>query len=262
MSDQQSGNGNGDNTNPIHEDFINSAPEELRDAAAELAPVWDSYVQKQFTEAAEFRKQYEPFAELPMDKVTPEDIQDYLAFKEIQADPAALKAWHEQWGNTLRTDHPELFDDDGTFVGETDPRIAAELASVKQQLAEVTNWKQEQAQTEAANQATAFVNTQITEIKSDFPDLSDDDVDSICVLATKYIPKDGTQPPEDFIKQGFKDFQRIVGQTERELFTKKENQPTPAMHGGRASTTPSPITSFEGANEAARRAILESIKSR
>lgn len=254
MSDQ--------NPNPLHEDFINSAPEELRDAAAELAPVWDTYVQGKFTEAAEFRKQYEQFSELPMDQVSPEDIQDYLAFKEIQADPQALKAWHEQWGNTLRTDHPELFQEDGLFDGETDPRILAELGQTKQQLQEVLDWRATQEQTAAANAATDFVNTQLNEIKTDFPTLSDEDLDSVCTLATKYIPKDGSQPPEDFIKQGFKDFQRIVGQTEREIFKAKENQPTPAMHGGRSSTAPAAITSFEGANEAARRAIIESLKNR
>lgn len=259
MSDQND-NGNG---NPLHEDFINSAPEELREAAAELAPVWDQYVQGKFTEAAEFRKQYEPFAELPMDQVTPEDIQDYLAFKEIQSDPAALKAWHEQWGNTLRADHPELFDDDGELLeGVTDPRLAAELAQTKQQLQELTEWRAGLSEQENAQKAAEYVNNQISEIKQEYPTLSDDDVDSICVLATKYLPKDGTQPPEDFIKQGFKDFQRIVGQTERELFKTKENQPTPAMHGGRSATSPTPITSFEGANEAARRAVIESMKNR
>lgn len=265
MSDQQQQNGSApeeETTNPLHEDFISSAPEELREAATELAPVWDAYVQNKFTEAAEFRKQYEPFGD-SLQKVTPEDVQDYLAFKEIQNDPTALKAWHEQWGLTLRNDHPELFDENDDFLGgETDPRSAAELAALRQELQEIKDWRSEQAQTEAANEATAFVNTQITGIKTEYPDLTDDDVDSICVLSTKYIPKDGSKPPEDFIKQGFKDFQRIVGQTERELFKAKENQPVPAMHGGRSSTTPSPITSFEGANEAARRAIIESMKQR
>lgn len=255
--------GDAENTNPLHEDFINSAPEELREAAAELAPVWDQYVQSKFTEAADFRKQYEPFSELPMDQVTPEDIQDYLAFKQIQEDPVQLKAWHEQWDATIRAEHPELFFDDEEFEpGSGDPRLLAELAQVKQQLSEVVDWRQSQAQQETADQAAAFVNGKIDDIKKDWPDLSTEDIDSICVLATKYVPGDGTKPPDDFMEQGFKDFQRIVGQTERTLFTKKENQPTPAMHGGRSSVSPTAITSFEGANEAARRAILESIKAR
>jgi hypothetical protein len=254
MSEQ---NGN----NPLHEDFINSAPEELRDAAAELAPVWDQYVQGKFTEAAEFRKQYEPYQGLPLDQVTPEDIQDYLAFKDIQQDPQQLKAWHEQWDANLRSEHPELFDDGGEY-GVGDPRLEAELRATQQQLRELSDWRSTQEQQANSQAAAAYVNEQIDSIKQDWPSLSDDDIDSICVLATKYVPNDGSKPPEDFIKQGFQDFQRIVGQTERNLFSQKEHQPTPAQHGGRPNTAPRPITDFDSANEAARRAILESIKAR
>lgn len=248
--------------NPLHEDFINSAPEELRDAAAELAPVWDQYVQGKFTEAAEFRKQYEPYAELPLDQLTPEDVQEVLAFQQIQADPHALKAWHEQWDAQIRASHPELFDDGGEYEGEADPRILQELNQTKQQLQELVDWRSGLQQEQNAQQATEYVNQQIAGIKEEYPTLSDDDVDSICTLSMKYIPQDGSQPPEDFIKQGFKDFQRIVGQTERNLFAVKETQPTPAQHGGRPNTGISPITTFDGANEAARRAVLESLKAR
>jgi hypothetical protein len=250
------------NPNPLHEDFINSAPEELREAAAELAPVWDQYVQGKFSEAAEFRKQYEPYAELPLDQLTPEGIQEVLAFQQIQSDPVQLKAWHEQWDATLKSEHPELFDDYGNYQGETDPAILNELNQTKQQLQEVMQWRQEQEQSARAQEATAFVNAQLEEIKSEHTGLTDEDIDSICTLATKYVPNDGSAPPDDFIKQGYRDFQRIVGQTERELFKAKETQPNPAMHGGRSATAPTPITNFEAANEAARRAVIESMKNR
>lgn len=258
MADQ----GDNNNINPLHEDFINSAPEALRDAAAELAPVWDQYVQGKFQEAADFRKQYEPFAELPMDQVTPEDIQDYLSFKEIQADPQALKAWHEQWDQTLRAEHPELFDEFGEFEpnGGADPALLAKLNQTEQQLQEVLQWRQGMEQQQSAQAAADMVNAEIGKIKESYPTLSDDDIDSICVLAGKYV-QPGVKPDDDFIQQGFKDFQRIVGQTERNLFSTKEQQPTPAQHGGRPNTAPRPITDFASANEAARRAILESIKA-
>lgn len=252
-----------ENVNPLHEDFINSAPEELRDAAAELAPVWDQYVQGKFTEAAEFRKQYEPYAELPLDKLSPEGVQEVLAFQQIQSDPVALKAWHDQWEATLRSEHPEFFDD-GEFSGEfqQDPRILAELNQTKQQLQELTDWRSGLEQTQNAQQAADYVNGQIESLKTEYPSLTDDNIDAICTLATKYVPNDGSRPAEDFIKQGFKDFQTIVGQTERDLFKVKDAQPTPAMHGGRSSTAPSPITTFDGANEAAKRAIIESMRNR
>lgn len=249
--------------NPLHEDFINSAPEELRDAAAELAPVWDQYVQGKFTEAAEFRKQYEPYAELPLDQLTPEGIQEVIAFQQIQSDPMALKAWHDQWDATLRAQNPELFPQEDEFGQPIeDPRILQELNQTKQQLQELTEWRSGLQQQQNADQAAQFVNSQIESLKEEYSTLSNDDIDAICTLATKYVPADGSQPADDFIRQGFSDFQKIVGQTERNLFKAKENQPTPAMHGGRSSTSPSPITTFDGANEAAKRAIIEAMRNR
>lgn len=251
-----------DEVNPLHEDFINSAPEELRDAAAELAPVWDQYVQGKFTEAAEFRKQYEPYQELPLDQLSPEGVQEVLAFQQIQNDPVALKAWHDQWEATLRSEHPEFFDENEYGEFQQDPRIAAELNQTKQQLQELTEWRAGLEQNQSAQDAADFVNGQVNQLKEEYKTLTDEDIDSICVLATKYVPQDGSRPADDFIQQGFKDFQRIVGQTERELFKAKDNQPTPAMHGGRSNNVPTPITTFDGANEAAKRAIIESMRNR
>lgn len=244
-------------TNPLHEDFINSAPEELRDAAAELAPVWDTYVQSKFQEAADYRKQWEPYKEVPLDQVGPEGVQDYIALQEIWNDPQQRYAWLSQQEATLRNEHPEFYDDEGNLIEpqgyNNDPVLLQRLEALEGRFQSVD-------QQEAQKAAVEFVNGQLSEIKQDYPSLTPEDEDAICALANKYV-KPGEAPPDDFIKQGFKDFQQIVGRTERDLFTKKESQPSPAQHGGRPSTSPTPITDFAAANEAARRAIVESMKA-
>lgn len=244
-------------TNPLHEDFINSAPEELRDAAAELAPVWDTYVQSKFQEAADYRKQWEPYKEVPLDQVGPEGVQDYIALQEIWNDPQQRYAWLSQQEATLRNEHPEFYDDEGNLIEpqgyNNDPVLLQRLEALEGRFQSVD-------QQEAQKAAVEFVNGQLNEIKQDYPSLTPEDEDAICALANKYV-KPGEAPPDDFIKQGFKDFQQIVGRTERDLFTKKESQPSPAQHGGRPSTSPTPITDFAAANEAARRAIVESMKA-
>jgi hypothetical protein len=53
---------------------------------------------------------------------------------------------------------------------------------------------QEQEQSARAQEATAFVNAQLEEIKSEHTGLTDEDIDSICTLATKYVPNDGSAP--------------------------------------------------------------------
>lgn len=246
-----------DETNPLHEDFINSAPEELRDAAAELAPVWDSYVQSKFQEAADYRKQWEPYKEVPLDQVGPEGVQDYIALQEIWNDPQQRYAWLSQQEATLRNEHPEFYDEDGNLLEHqgynNDPVLMQRLEALEGRF-------QTEDQKEAQKAAVEYVTGQLNEIKQDYPSLTPEDEDAICALANKYV-RPGEVPPDDFIKQGFKDFQQIVGRTERDLFTKKEGQPTPAQHGGRPATSPTPITDFAAANEAARRAIVESMKA-
>lgn len=241
--------------NPIHEDFIQSAPEELREAASALAPVWDSYVQKKFEENATFRKQFDGF--------TQEELNDYQAFREIQSDPQKLKEWHDSWGSVLQQNHPELFQQQqqqelDEFEYQPDPRLSA----LEQQLQQQNQWIEQQQQAQTLREAEEFVNVEVGKIKADYPDLTDEDVDAICTLASKYLPDNPTeQPPDDLLQRGFKDFQSLVGRTERSLFEKKTQQPSPAQHGGAADTSSPPVTDFGAAAEAARRLIIQSQKA-
>jgi hypothetical protein len=257
MSDQNGYEPPEGGLNPIHEEFVNSAPEELRDAAAELAPVWDQYVQGKFNEAAEFRKQYEPYAD-SLQNLTPEDLQDYQAFKELSQDPQQLYQWHQNWDQQLRSEHPELFDSQGNYDGGVSQQ-AAVPPQLMNEVAELREWKAQQEMAAQQQQVDSFIQGELNTIRTDNPNLSDQDMDDICALAARYVPAEG-EPPQDLIQRGFRDFQNLIGRTERSFFDKKTSQPSPAQHGGRPSTAQSPITSFETAGEAARRLVIESMK--
>lgn len=242
-------------TNPIHEDFIKSAPEELRDAASQLAPVWDSYVQSKFQEAAEFRKQFEG--------LTQEDAQDYLAFKEIQQDPQKLVEWYNQWGTVLQQQHPDLFQQSDTTEDDfglyEDITQNPQFQQLQREIQAQNEWIQSQQQEASLRQADEYVSGELGKIKQDHPYLTDQDLDDICALANRYVPDDPSQEtPDDLIQRGFKDFQALIGRTERSLFEKKDNQPKPAQHGGGIANSAEPITDFAAAAEAARRLVIQS----
>lgn len=244
--------------NPIHEDFIQSAPEDLRDAASQLAPVWDKYVQAKFQEAADFRKQYEN-----LDDISPEELQDYQAFKELQADPQKLLEWHNQWDAVLRAQHPELFADDAEYPYEPDetPRADPRYNQLEQQLQAQQDWIAGQEAERMQREASDYVAGELEKIKTDAPYLTDQDLDDICALANRYVPDNPNEaPPEDLLQRGFKDFQALVGRTERSLFDKKTDQPTPAQRGGRPDTSVKAVTDFDEAGQMARRLIIESQK--
>src|SRR5215831_19817612 len=58
--------------NPLHADFINSAPENLRGYAEQLVPVWDKYVQEKFQEHARYKS---------LADVSDEEIADFIEYR-------------------------------------------------------------------------------------------------------------------------------------------------------------------------------------
>lgn len=250
--------------NPLHADFINSAPEDLRPYAEQLVPVWDQYVQKQFQDHA----RYKPLAE-----VSDEEIQDFLQYRERitagqtpEEQAAAAKQWWTEYGAALRESYPDLFEDetpDGGEIGYTGeyeditehPLLKQMAQRVEQLEGRIAQDDQRARQMEAAD----FVQTELDKVKPDFGDISNDDwevvKDDICALASRY---DASQP--DVIQRGYADFQRIVNNTESKLFEKKLAHPKPAERGGTTEAHTGPPLNYDDAGDAARARIREAMK--
>jgi hypothetical protein len=94
-------NGNGSQGNGLHESFISSAPEHLRDAARQLVPYWDPYVQRQFTDHANYRKNWEPYEQLGVNELDPGELEELLNFREIIQDEDQFREWYDNVGQLL-----------------------------------------------------------------------------------------------------------------------------------------------------------------
>lgn len=235
--------------NPLHEQFLSSLPEDVdRDSAAQLVPHWDKFVQDQFAERDAQIKQFEPYAPLLQD-LSPEEVQWYLENRDqLLAEPQ----------------DPQRFDE-GLFDAEDDPRLAAFQQQLAQQNELLTGllqereqqqqFEQQQAQEQAFTQSQTEIKDELRGLKDQYPELTEDDADAICSLASKYA-----EPDEDgsfldtktILSKGFADFQRIASHAEQALFAKKESAPARAESGGRPHTAAEPITSFDQAAEMAR----------
>ncbi|SRR6266446_2726675 len=192
--------------------------------------------------------------------MTPEELQDYQAFKELQQDPQKLLEWHQQWDAALHAQHPELFPEEEEWQ-YTEDRVDPRLNDALQRLEQQEQWIAQQESQRVLEEANTYVTSELDKIKQENPSLTEQDMDDICALASRYVPDDPSeQAPEDLLQRGFKDFQALIGRTERNLFDKKVNQPSPAQHGGRPNTSTQPITDFEQANEMAKRLVIESQK--
>lgn len=255
MADQAAPVGNAPDTgadgsqgNGLHESFISSAPEHLRDAARELVPYWDPYVQKQFTDHANYRKGWEPYEQLGINELDPSELEELLQFRDIVQDEDRFREWYQEIGNLLGDDPTSTQDTTADEYG-LPPELLQAINSMQQQLQELTQDRQMQAEQQMLNQTAQEVRQELDQLKSQNPNIEwDDEVeDTVCTLALKYDTPDALQ-------RGFQDFQKLIGRGEKSVF---QSRTDPALRvapvsGGNNNTSVEPVTTFEQAARAAR----------
>src|SRR4051794_32708583 len=128
--DAGTGTENGSQGNGLHESFISSAPEHLRDAARELVPYWDPYVQRQFTDHANFRKSWEPYEQLGVNELDPGELEELLNFREIIQDEDQFRDWYNNVGELLGANQED--GDVGDESGDYDipPELVQAISSM------------------------------------------------------------------------------------------------------------------------------------
>jgi hypothetical protein len=236
------GQGNG-----LHESFISSAPEHLRDAARELVPFWDPYVQRQFTDNANYRKQWQPYEEMGVNQLDPEDLQELIAFRDIVQDEDAFRQWHQEVGDLLSPEQESEGDDE-------QPQLPRELQQFMQ---DFYNTQEQQQNERAFNESASQVRQELDALKpmaeQSGLEMSEQVEDDICTLALKYDTADA-------IQKGFQDYQRLIGLGEKGVFNNKTD---PALRvapvsGGNNNNQVEPVTTFDQANRAARERYRQS----
>jgi hypothetical protein len=240
----------GSQGNGLHESFISSAPEHLQDAARQLVPYWDPYVQRQFTDHADYRKNWEPYEQLGVNEIEPSELQELLDFREIIQDEDQFREWYNNVGELLGD--PQDTQDTADEYG-LPPELLQSIQGMQQELAEMRQEREQQAQMQMLNQTAAEVRQELDQLKQQNPNLSEEDEDYICTLALKYDTPDALQ-------KGFQDFQKLMGRAEKGVF---QNHTDPALRvapvsGGNNNTSVEPITTFDQAARAARERMRQS----
>jgi len=240
-------------SNPLHEQFVSNAPEHLRDAARELVPHWDQYVQRQFTDHADYRKGWEPYEQLGINEVDPSDLQELLDFRNIVQDEDAFRQWHQDIGELMGVNSQSP---DEQFGGdEVDPvvqQMQQQMTQMQQMLGQMMQTEESRQQQQQLQQTAMEVRQELDDLKSKNPNLTDEDEDYICTLALKYDSSDA-------IQRGFQDFQKLMGRAENGVFNQKTD---PALRvapvsGGNNNTSVEPVTTFEQAARAARERLAQ-----
>src|SRR3954453_16128001 len=108
---QPEGQGGEENLTAGLYDFA-SAPEDYRPYLEEYAKKTDGLITKKFQEAAEFRKQWEPQADLGILDVPREDLEGLLQLNELAKDEEAFDNWLREVAQARGILDGEPVDDD------------------------------------------------------------------------------------------------------------------------------------------------------
>src|SRR6185295_507378 len=86
---------------------LSSAPEELRPFLEQELKKYDGNVTKKFQEHADFRKRFEPYADVDFGDVPADELGELLQFRQVLQDPEQLQEWlgalNQQLGLTPST---------------------------------------------------------------------------------------------------------------------------------------------------------------
>jgi hypothetical protein len=238
--------GQQDTNNGLYPD-LSAVPEDVRDLVTPLLKQFEGNVTRKFQEAADFRKTWEPFQELGVQDVDPDELRELLAFRDLAQDPDQFKAWYQAVGQEMG------------LHGEEQPAAPSDAANLEETLGKLLDQRlgpieqayRQQEEQSRLQAAESFVSTKLEELTTQHGDF---DKDAVCQLALAY---DG----QDAIERGFADYQRLVGQVEKGVFENKLNQPEAPSQGGRPATQVPPITNFDDAKKAALAMVQQAMST-
>jgi hypothetical protein len=253
--------GQAEGTSGLYNEVLNGVPENLHSQVEPILKQWDSNVSKKFEEAAEYRKQWEPYEEMGVTQHEPERLQALLELGDVLDDPGLLQQWWKEVGDELGyfdANEEEGSEDELLTPEQVQQMVAEAVSPINEKL---TSQEQEQL----VAQASEDISTRLDQLAEKDDSLgkeigkSDEGEpitgrDAVLQLALAY------EDQENPIDKGYADYQRLIGHGEGSLFEKKVKQPGGAEGPG-SPAGPKQFTSFDEANESAMRKLEESAKA-
>jgi hypothetical protein len=228
--------------------YLERIPEEARDAATEAFKDWDGNVTKRFQEAADFRKQMEPFAPLVTGR-SAEEIEWGLQFRDAAAnDPKAVKEWFEGYAQQhgLTEAETDQLEQDLLTDPDINQALQTQLGPLQQQVEAIQARFEQQDHAVRLQEAQTMITTQLDAEEKRLGDAFNRE--AIEGLAGKYIEAD----PNNAIQRAAQDWEQIYNQIQTGTLQKKVDTSRPAAEtGGVANGAPEEIKSLARASEIA-----------
>jgi hypothetical protein len=262
-------NGNGSAGNGLFDDYVQGAPEELKPYATEMAKEFSKRVDGKLREAADYRKQWEPYEQVEgLRDLGPEELSGLIQLAQMDED--GFKEWLGQaaqevgWQPELDEDAWAAYgreqgwiDDDGEGLDDDDPvmqqlsQMAETIQGLQQQLEQ---GQRQQQQQEGISQAEAEMQSQLEAVQQQVGDAWTPELrQEIINLARLHIDED------DPIAAGYQHYQKLTGAAQGDLVDRKLTEETISLNGGAVDTKPAELSWHGGASpkDAARQRFAQ-----
>ena len=235
----QGGQGDG---NPPYAEYLSRVPEEARAEVEQAFRQWDADVTRRFQESAEFRRQMEPYQQLGVDQLSPEDVEWALQFRQAAVEnPEEVRNWYQQYAQAHALDQEQAsaeLPDEGGY-SEFDPDVnlqhslSAALAPMQAQLEAMNQWREAQEAAAAEAAAQEYIQGQLADLKERHGDEFNE------AMVEKFIPQYIHTDPRNAVTRAFADWQELRGQIERDTLQSKLGQAAAARVGRYRGREPS-----------------------
>lgn len=223
---------------------LSTVDEALRPAVEQHLKQIEENANKRFREHADFKKAWQPYEELGLNQVDPEQLTHVLEFiSQLQEEDTAKDAVR-----ALATELGLQFAEEPADAGEPDP-----VAQLDTRLARLEAWEASQQEAKDLAAAQEAIRAEWAEVQAAHgAEFSKEEAEDLASLAGRFAEEDAP------VKAAYAFLQRIKGATETALVKQKALEPKPAARGGRASTAATPPDSFEEANRLHRERSAQS----
>lgn len=224
-------------------EYLDKLPEEIRGDVEPIFKEWDSSVTKKFQEAAEFRKQWEPFQDLNLSEVPRDELENLIALRELAADsPEDFDRWlvetaMERGLLDQDSEDPYAMEDD------SDP-LEEKLSPLQSELNQLKEWKEAQEYESRVSEAMKLVEQQVEEASQKHPDVPQE-------LAEQFLASFAESDPENAVSLAFEAAEKWMAQIQQGMVQDKLSQPEGAEQGSKADAAPEEIRDFATASKAA-----------
>lgn len=222
----------------VFDSYLQSVPEDNRGVVAEYLKDAERNVNSRLQEAAEYRKQWEPYEQMGLSQYPQDQLTDLLAwYGQVSQDPDQFREWWQQIGQAqglLNAEQQELEEFQELSPEVLEQKINERLTPLQQKLEEF-----EQAQ--LVDQESVGIRSALDALHKEHGDF---DEEAVLELG---VHDEG----DNWIQNGFDKYQRIVSGAQRQFVTQKTGQPDTPLQGRSQQPAFKPASTFAEAREQA-----------